>query len=51
MRNIVDAIQIFLVLLIKHVLSSGTYNFDRIMAKKDLAGRPVTNSREMKGYF
>lgn len=49
-RNIVDAIQIFFVLLVKHVLSPGTYNFDRIMAKKHLAGRPVTSSREIKGY-
>lgn len=50
MRNIVDAIQIFLVLLVKHVLSTGTNNFYRIMAEKDLAGRPLKSSRETKGY-
>ena len=47
MRHIVDTIQVFLVLLVVHVLTPGAYDLDGIMTEKHLTGRPVTRRREV----
>lgn len=46
MRHIVDAVNVFRPLFIIHVLPSAPDNLNRILRKKESAGRAVRKSKE-----
>lgn len=49
MGNVVDAVQVLVASLVKHVLPLGSHYFDGIRSKEDFAGGPRNNERKHFG--